>query len=209
MSKDDRPAERPRCTALTKAGDQCTNRAQPGELTCKRHAPDGKPLGRPTKLTAELRDTLVELAANGNYRERSAQAVGIGKSTLYGWLERGEADEEAGKPSIYSELLNALTRAEAAAEAEALEAVRKAGAGPLGDWRASAWFLERRYPSRYRRRDSLDVEGDLTFNAVQRVAPEPGEQRVKVARLLAGAGVVDGELAQLPAPKPTRKKGPR
>lgn len=217
MTADDRPADRPRCTALTKNGDQCSRRAQPGELTCKAHAPNARPQGRPSKLTPELKDALAELLGLGNFREQAVQAVGVPKSTFYGWLERGEADTEAGKATIYSDLLDAVSRAEAAAEITAVQYLRR---WMLTDLRAVTYYLERRHPSRWRRRESVELEGDLTFKPTERVAPEGDDQRRKVAELLAGTGLLDRELetataaaAKTSKAKPRKrtppKKGPR
>lgn len=199
-------ADRPRCTALTRAGDQCSRRAMPGELLCRVHAGASKPVGRRSKLDRDVLEELVELAGHGNYREQMARAAGVSPSTLYAWLERGEADLDAGKATIHAELSEALTRAEANAEANALAHIRRHA--PL-DWRAEAWFLERRYPSRYRRRDSLEVEGELTTKTVEDVAPDSDEERRRTAEILASAGVLDHELEELTKTTKPKKRGKR
>ncbi len=50
--------------------------------------------GRPTKLTPEAHQTIVEAIQAGNYIETASAMAGIEKPTLYDWLKRG-ADERA------------------------------------------------------------------------------------------------------------------
>lgn len=47
--------------------------------------------GRPTLLTDEVRDRIVQVVNAGNYLKTAAQFVGVGQSTLLGWLARGRA----------------------------------------------------------------------------------------------------------------------
>jgi hypothetical protein len=65
------------------------------------------------------------------------------------WLEIGRDESERADTddlplTFYRHFWQAVKRAEAVPEMRALETIRLAGA--RGGWRASAWFLERRYP---------------------------------------------------------------
>lgn len=186
MTADDRPAPNPRCTALTRAGDQCTRRARQGELTCKTHSPNGKPLGRKTKLTPELIADLEQLLAYGNYREQACNALGVTTTSLYRWLERAEADEENDtRPSLFRDLRDAITRAEAGAERDAVTLVRRHA---VADWRAAAWYLERRHPSRWGRRDRLDVDATVGQAPKRKtVSAGSGERAEEIRSALAEA----------------------
>jgi transposase len=108
-------------------------------------------MGRPTKLTPEVREQVVELVRQLNYAETAAGCAGIGKSTYYRWMKRGE-DEESGP---YREFKDAVRLAEAEAEMKALAMVRDAAPR---DWRAATWFLERRFPHRWGRRERRDMK---------------------------------------------------
>lgn len=101
-------------------------------------------MGRPTKLTPEVQETIVEAVEAGNYFETAAALAGISKQTLYNWIDRGEAGEEP-----FDLFFDAIKSAEASAEKTALERVQGAQQG----WQAHMTFLERRHPQRWGRRD--------------------------------------------------------
>ena len=70
----------------------------------------------------------------------------IDRRTLLNWLKRGER-ERAG---MYRELYLAVERAEAKAEVFHLKNIETASAK---SWFASAWFLERKHPERWGKRE--------------------------------------------------------
>ena len=107
--------------------------------------------GRPTLLTPERQQHLVDLIAAGNYLETACACVGIHYTTLRNWMVRGE-EEGTG---IYFDFFNAITRAEAEAEAQAVQSIAKA---MPDDWRAGAHFLERRYADRWGRQDRMKAD---------------------------------------------------
>lgn len=190
--------DRPRCSSLTQAGDQCRNRAMVDRKTCKAHSGDAN-VGQPSKLTRERADALADLLRKGNYRERAAQAVGVHRTTFYGWLERAELEAQTlADPdtpaaerarlgdSDYLYLLDVVTRAEAEAETSAVETIRKHF--PV-DWRSAAWYLERRHPDKWRRRDSVSLE-DAPVSPERDVEPDTEATRREIAEVLAEAGAV-------------------
>jgi hypothetical protein len=84
---------------------------------------------------------IVEHLRAGHYRSVAADAAGVSRVSLWTWLRRGEAGEEP-----YAALYLEVTAAEAEAEAEALANVRVAA---REDWRAAAWYLEKKARKRY------------------------------------------------------------
>ena len=120
------------------------------------------PRGRKCLLTPELHTKIVDLVKGGNYAHVSAQACGIGNSTFYEWLETGEADKEAGKPSIFADLAEAISLARAEAQTLAVYAVRRAFGT---DWKAAMTYLERTDPKQWGRKDQVEatVSGAITY----------------------------------------------
>lgn len=182
---------RPRCMALNAAGDQCRNRAKHDADYCGAHSGS---IGRPTKLTRPLADAIAERVQHGAFYEEAAVAAGVHKATLYRWLETGEADLEHGRNTPAAYFRDALTRASAAAEEEAALAILR---HRFDDWRAAAWYLERRNPARWGKTDRVDVNVGARPADVELVAPSSDEAALEVARILERAGAVtrDDEAA--------------
>jgi hypothetical protein len=109
-------------------------------------------VARPTKLTRDRHERMVQMLRAGNYRDAAARAAGIAPSTLYSWLERG-SNEQLGP---YHEFAAAVQQAEAEAEVYAVAIIRRAMSD---DWRAAATYLERRHPERWRRRSTTELTG--------------------------------------------------
>jgi hypothetical protein len=108
--------------------------------------------GRPTKLNEELTEKLCYYISQGNYFDTSCKLVGIDYSTFRAWIVKGEED---GKGRFF-DFSEAIKRAEAEAEAKRVEMILKAG-GLGGDWKANAWYLERKYPDRWGKVDRLEA----------------------------------------------------
>lgn len=109
-------------------------------------------MARPTKLTQEVHDLIVEAVRAGNYYEVAARAAGVEASTFYKWMKRGRE----GKGKRYVEFFHAVEQARAEAERESVEIVRNAA---KKDWAAASWWLERIAPARWGRRDKFEVTG--------------------------------------------------
>jgi transposase len=110
-------------------------------------------MGRPSKLTPETQDRIVQAIQAGNYLEVAAQYAGIGATTLYRWMALGE-DETA--DDIYREFRQAVESARSAAEVRNVALIQKAAND--GTWQAAAWYLERTAWQRWGRRTM--VTGD-------------------------------------------------
>jgi transposase len=109
-------------------------------------------VARPSKLSVEVTERVVQAIRAGNYPEAACQAAGISPSTYYRWISRG--DQEPG--SAHAAFREAVVRAEAEAEVHAVAIVRRA----MGeDWRAAIAYLERRHPTRWRTRHQTELVG--------------------------------------------------
>lgn len=114
--------------------------------------------GRPMKLTQKLIKEAYEYLKLGNSERTTAQAIGISWQTWENWKNRGEQDREAGKKSIFSTFLTTIKKAQAEAIARNVLVIEKAARE--GTWQAAAWWLERRYPEEWGKREKIDLKGE-------------------------------------------------
>ena len=94
-----------------------------------------------TKLAPEREERLVSLLKAGQSRTAACAAVGIVERTLRNWVTRGEEGDER-----WSSFAQRVREAESECETRAVVGVQIAG---KKDWRALAWWLERRFPLRW------------------------------------------------------------
>ena len=76
--------------------------------------------GRPTKLTSEVHQTIVEYIRAGVFSHVAASAAGISKTTFHRWMRRGERE-----PGIYRDFMENVQQAQAQARAGAEIEVRR------------------------------------------------------------------------------------
>lgn len=114
------------------------------------------------KLTHEIIQRSAELIAAGNYHKTVCEYLGIDKSTWYRWLQYGEK----AKNGIFRDFYNAIKRAEAEAVARNVAIIQRAA---QDSWQAAAWWLERKYPNEWGRKDYVDMstDGTITIRIVE------------------------------------------
>jgi transposase len=157
-------------------------------------------MGRPSKLTAEVQSVIVEALEKGAYLETAATLAGIGKRTVFEWIERGEADDDV---EPYAEFARLTKEASAKAEVASLETVR---AMPQG-WQAQAWFLERRFPSRYAKREpDYDLKTKQLMADLAKSELECDTLKQKLDMLKAGLNP-DGQVINVLIPDALRRDG--
>ncbi|NHQ60586.1 hypothetical protein G9409_08295 [Chlorobium sp. BLA1] len=98
------------------------------------------------KITAEKIECIVDVLGAGHYREVACKLAGIDRKTLTNWLKRGEREQSG----LYRELYTGVMQAEAKAEVYHLKNIETAS---VKNWFASAWFLERKHPERWGKRE--------------------------------------------------------
>jgi hypothetical protein len=145
--------------------------------------------GRPTLLTPDLQQRIVELVQAGNYLSTAAEAAGIARRTLYQWLalglqaqnaiDRGERITPTARR--YAQFAHTLSRVRARAEAGAVLTVTNAMRGGAvvrettrrhrdgseeterlyapPDGRLALEYLARTAPARWGRRQAVEVSG--------------------------------------------------
>ena len=123
------------------------------KLQAETSTPQVETRGRPTKLNPERAAKFCELLREGNYLDTAAYASGVHPSTIYNWLDAGAVAKKGAHHSFFDEVKKAAAYAE-------VEALRTAKAGKFG-WQSAAWFLERRYPAKYARREYIQDARDV------------------------------------------------
>jgi len=150
-----------------------------------------------TKLTPERQKIIVDYLADGGYVVHACQRAGIHKDTYYEWMKKGETDKRGGKYRLFADACtHACTEAirrhvkmvEAAGAPKkvvterTVTRVTKSGEKVVEkivthnveyDWRAAAWWLERRCPKEWGPQDKkVIVESDEPVR-IKRGMPGP------------------------------------
>lgn len=137
------------CGEIKNDGDPCTFAAKYDDGKCGHHTECDtgaeRREGRPTKLSYERQEKIANAIEAGKSLTSAARMAGIDRTAVYGWLDRGEADKEAGKDNEFTEFYDRLTRAKGHGEDFyfnlALELARE-----NEDHRFIASLMKQRYP---------------------------------------------------------------
>ena len=148
--------------------------------------------GRPTKCTPAVRATIIDAIGDGLSRAHAAQLAGILPDTLTIWLD---SDDEP-----FAELAAEVLAAEAELARTFVQFIRRRASGlpepktqksqkslkrvASADWKAAAWFLEKRFPTIYGLRSERIVEREVPAPApapaqsaaVHSPWPKPGDE---------------------------------
>ena len=106
-----------------------------------------------TKYSKEITEELCSWIRIGNTAKDSAALCGIGESTFYEWKEK------------HPEFAESIKAADILCKAENIKKIQLASDK---DWKASAWWLERKYKKEFAQRmeetgaDGAPIENSLT-----------------------------------------------
>jgi hypothetical protein len=152
--------------------------------------PKGRPKGATILLDEIKREELINLIVLGLPINKAVAMVNIAESTFYNWMSRGMVERDRlatlkdAKPKpderIYLDFLESLTRARAEAIAKKVAAVSSAAS--QGDWRASAWWLERQVPEEFGRVDKQEVLSHSVSEV--KVTVTMGKLQEKIAKVI-------------------------
>lgn len=120
-------------------------------------------MARPTKLTAATSAKVCEALALGVSWAAAAAHAGLSERCVMEWCERGRRGE---KP--FEQFLQDATRARDGAEVRYAAVVAKAA--KEGNESAARWWLERRRPEQWGRKDA-DVQVNTTVHQGANIAP--------------------------------------
>ena len=128
-------------------------------------------MGRPSKLNEETARKMAEEIAAGLPIEYACDIVGINRTTYRNWMERGEADDDAGEETEFSAFFTLIKKSYAMFVKDCKAKIREGAPG----WQGTAWWLERTN-SRFvpKQQIQADDEGKVT---VVIGGPAPKKQR--------------------------------
>lgn len=109
-------------------------------------------MARRTKLTPDTKEDIVKALRAGNSRRDSALYAGVSETTFYSWMARGREGEP-----LYAEFLEAVEKAEAQSVVRNVAIIQRAAEET---WQAAAWWLERKRPDDWGRRQRMDIGTD-------------------------------------------------
>jgi len=167
--------------------------------------PGGPPVGAPTKLTPDLIAQMRNLLIQGNYVDTAYRCCKISRESFTNWMKEGGAKDASG---IYKQFFDMVHESVALAEARDLNRLDKLATD--GDFRAIAFRMERRFSSKWGRREQLTIEPSdvqtlrVEERRVQVASVFDNPELAKAAALLAAAmipkrlpeNVVDGEIVE-------------
>lgn len=110
---------------------------------------------RRSKFNDETQKRIIQAIQMGATYEIAAEHAGICRKTLYSWIEKGKT---ASRGSKHYTFLHDFRKAEARAALTSLTTIQKEIQN--GDWKAAAWFLDRR--AGFRRDATITNEANLS-----------------------------------------------
>lgn len=105
-------------------------------------------------LETDRMDSLMNALIAGNTVRNACELARVSEKSFYRWMQEAEhADEESLVCQFRDKVKHAIATAEHRNVMVIQQAARK-------NWGAAAWYLERRRPDEWGRRDSLAIGGD-------------------------------------------------
>jgi len=141
-----------------KRNDGREDYSEVSELICRETMPGRFEYESACNLTEAIAEDLGTYIKRGLDLKRACQLSGVSFPIFCSWRKK------------YPLFNDYITRCEAEAEADALLYIKNAMT--RGRWQASAWFLERKYPHKYGRRDMLKQEFISKYNEFIKIVLE-------------------------------------
>jgi hypothetical protein len=145
-------------------------------------------MGRPSTLTPELQARILKLVRRGLFTTTICGLVGVGRTTLWEWVQDGEAGDA---PDHLRSFALKYRRAEALAEVRYLkrmETKTSAPRGEAGDWGYERWFCERRWPKRWGSHSEENRERDELPRTKRDLPKDKARDLAKAGRLRSVGG---------------------
>lgn len=145
--------------------------------------------GRHTKLDKDHQDRMVAALRAGNFRQVACEYSGLDYSTFARWMRTGVQRPNSEFGAFRKAILEAERHAEVNCVARVMKAAEK-------DWKAAAWWLERKRSERWSRKEKLEHTG---------ASGGPIKAQVKVLKELSDADLdaVEAIIKRATAPGPS------
>jgi hypothetical protein len=124
-------------------------------------------------MTPEAVDRICQALSEGNYRNVAAEWAGVSPRVMREWMAKGRAE----KKGPHRDFRRRVLEAEKQAEIRCVGLIMKAAAE---DAKHAQWWLERKFPSRWARKDRPEMK--LTHD----VNTSDASGLVEIVRRLAG-----------------------
>lgn len=131
---------------------------------------------RRSKFNNETQKRIIQAIQMGATYEIAAEHAGICRKTLYSWIEKGKT---ASRGSKHYTFLHDFRKAEARAALTSLTTIQKEIQN--GDWKAAAWFLDRR--AGFRRDATITNEANLSQTKEQQEDQVMDYRRMLVSQI--------------------------
>lgn len=112
-------------------------------------------MSEPYKLCEKLIKDIAKEMAGGASITDACLLCGVSRPVYYLWRKKAKEEPEDSQ-SIYRQFLDAMEVAEAGFKRTHLARIASASKGKTeGQWQASAWLLERKFPAEFSRREQV------------------------------------------------------
>lgn len=136
-------------------------------------------------MTEEVQDRVIDYLRKGHFVSAACGYAGINTRTYKDWMQKGKDHQEEGLDSQYSRFVVRAEEAMAESQNRALQRIHQ---GMEDDWKAAAWFLERRHSSNWGKRESLRISND-DDSGFKVALLTPDERAALLRQLSLGRGV--------------------
>ncbi len=160
-----------RCGHDTEAGHPCKRPAGWGTDRdhgfCTTHTRDEsesergttRPANRPTKLTMQRQENIAAMLERGHSVAAACRCNGIGTSTFYQWLDRGDDQEEG----IFADFADRVAHARGVGEADLVDELVET-CREKGDTRTMLSIIKSRYPESWGDAEAADEGGTVNIH---------------------------------------------
>ena|ERR1700678_861094 len=138
----------------------------------------GRPRGSAPLLTSKFLAAFLKHVSQGIPIQTISEMMGVSKSTIYDWRQKGAEDLAAGRDTLYANFSDGLTRGLACVRGEMAAQIFKAS---KTEWRAALAYLERRDPDQWSQKRALEHSGEIAVDS----AADRAAARIRMDHLIA------------------------